>query len=128
MRRLTQAQMDTDQGRIYGRAPIPGARFERDGVYYDSRGYECQLPGMKKAEPVVEVEPEKEPTEAEIRMEQFQAYLNGVTEDSQKDELREWMEANIGTTYHPNIGLAKLKTKALEDFRTAVDKSIAEAA
>lgn len=125
MKRLSQAQMDSDQGRIYGRAPIPGARFEVDGVYYDTRGYECQLPGVKpvEAEPEPVKEPEKEPTEAEIRMEQFNAYLDSITEDSQKEELMSWMEANVGSKYHPNIGLGKLKDRAREDYQKLLEAS-----
>ena len=117
MRRIN-LQTNGDNGRIYGRAPIPGARYEVNGVFYDSRGCECMLPGVK-ARPVPEPEPEPEPelTEDELKLQQFVEFVSQYQEDEQKGELRNWMRENLGVNYSPNIGLATLRERAVEDYR-----------
>lgn len=125
-RRLSQEQMDKDQGRIYGRAPIPGARFEVHGVFYDGRGYECLLPGQKLAAVPApqKVEEPKEPTEQEIKISQFQEFLNGLTQDEDKEALRDWMAENVGKKYAKNMKLSTMKDRALQDYTDAVNAEV----
>jgi len=122
MRRIN-LQTNNDQGRIYGRAPIPGARYEINGVFYDSRGYECTLPGAApKAAPKPEPEPEPvpEPTEEELKLQQFTDFVNQHQEDDQKIDLLNWMRDNLGVKYSGNIGLATLRERAVEDYKRTI--------
>lgn len=119
MRRLTREQMESDNGRIYGRAPVPGAQFEVNGVFYDTRGYECVLPGAKREEPKVEPEPEpeKELTESEVRIQQVKDFLASRVDADDRDEIVKWAEANIdGFKIHPAAKLATVKEKVLEAY------------
>lgn len=127
LRYLTQAQMNSEQGLIYGRAPIPGAMYDGSslgmpGVYFDSRGCECLLPGAKRPEPEPEpqAEPVAEESEDDIAIRQLEGYLNSFVSDEQKNELVDWMEANLDKKYNRRMKLSTLKKFAMEDYIAAI--------
>jgi len=124
--RLTQAQMDSDQGYIHGRVDkFPGARYDGEcfgypqGTFFDQRGYQCVLPGAspvekisKKPEPPKEVEL----TDEQVALNQLDDYLDTIKTDDDKNVLIAWASENLGVKYRKDIALPTLKKNIKKEY------------